>query len=208
MTCSCLHGPVPPSRHRTQGQGGQLARHAAHRNGGALLLVVVCFPLGFHLLPFPQPWTGRIWEALCLGRVTATEMKGMGLYKEPSASQGVAGCVLCLHAGCLRPAQCGVCPQDVPGHRRHRLAPWLRLCELPGEGSADEAPVCGGKRGSVFTILPPAWTPGQSPARPCLCCPGLSLPQDRQGQHLTGQARGPALVPGSWQGPRLTSARS
>lgn len=133
---------------------------------------------------------------------------GHGNLQGALAISGSRWLVLCLHAGCLRPALCGVCPQDGPGYRRHRLAPWLRLCELPGEGSADEAPVCGGKRGSVFTILPPAWTPGQTPARPCLCCPGLSFPQDRQGQRLTGQASGSALVPGSWQGPRLTSARS
>lgn len=191
-----------------RGQVGSWHGTAARRNGGALLLVVVCFSLGFHLLPFPQPWTGRIWDALCLGPVSQPQNEGHGNLQGALAIWGSWWLVLCLRAGCLRPALCGVCPQDGPGHRRHRLALWLRLCELPGEGSADEAPVCGGKRGSVFTILPPAWTPGQTPARPCLCCPGLSFPQDRQGQRLTGQASGSALVPGSWQGPRLTSARS
>lgn len=129
VTCSCLHGPAPPSRHGTQGPGGQLARHAAYRNGGALLLVVVCFPLGFHLLPFPQPWTGQIWDALCLGPVSQPQNEGHGNLQGALAISGSWWLVLCLHAGCLRPALCGVCPQDGPVHRRHRLAPWLRLCD-------------------------------------------------------------------------------
>lgn len=66
--------------------------------------------------------------------VTATEVKGVGIYKEPSPAQGLGGCVRCLGAGCPRRALCGVCPQDGPGHQEAPAGTGAEALRAPGRG--------------------------------------------------------------------------
>lgn len=98
-------------------------------------------------------------------RVASTTMKVVRICTESALGQGfgVSFFLFRLHAGCLG-SRCvlyhvwGQLPQDMPGH-----------CESPGgktaKGSVNSQEdavlkrdsCLGGKRGSCFTILPPAW---------------------------------------------------